>query len=173
MIVVIGTDGETGDAAAERAGRKRLLLVANAPSANTDALIRAFLDGAADEALDEVEVVHRAPLDATPEDVLGCQAIVLGTTENFGYMAGASKDFLERVYPPCLERTQGLPWALYVRAGNDGAGAVSSVTRIVTGLRWKAVREPLVLSGDWRDGFTDEVRELGLLMAASLDAGVI
>ena len=152
---------------------RRLLLVANVPSPNTRALARAFLDGAGDEDVDGVETVHREPLEAGPDDVLGCTAIVLGTTENFGYMSGALKDFLERIYHPCLERTQGLPWALYVRAGNDGAGAVTSVSRIVTGLRWKAVREPLVLAGAWREGFAGETRELGLLMGASLDAGVI
>ena len=153
--------------------RKRLLIVANVPSDNTLALARAVLAGARDEDIDEVDAVHLAPLDAGPDEVLGCDAIVLGTTENFGYMSGATKDFLERVYHPCLERTQGLPWALYVRAGNDGRGAVESVSRIVTGLRWKAVREPLVLAGRWEDGFAEGCRELGMLMGASLDAGVI
>ena len=152
---------------------KRLLIVANVPSANTRALVDAVLSGARHEDVDGVDVVHRPPLEAGPDDVLACHAILLGTTENFGYMAGATKDFLERVYPPCLERTQGLPWALWVRAGNDGAGATESVTRIVTGLRWKAVRPPLVLAGAWRGGFVDDARELGLLMGASLDAGVI
>ena len=163
---------EDGERVTERAV-KRLLIVANVPSANTRALARAALEGARDEDIDDVEALHLAPLEAGPEDVLGCDAIVLGTTENFGYMSGALKDFLERVYHPCLERSQGLPWALYVRAGNDGRGTVDSVTRIVTGLRWRAVREPLVLRGTWRESFLDETRELGTLMGASLDAGVI
>ena len=152
---------------------KRLLVVANVPSANTRALVAAVLDGACHEDIDDVEVVHLPPLEAGPDDVLACDGILLGTTENFGYMSGALKDFLERVYHPCLECTQGLPWALWVRAGNDGTGARDSVTRIVTGLRWRAVREPLVLSGEWRATFEDECGELGLLMAASLDAGIV
>lgn len=152
---------------------RRLLIVANVPSENTRALVDGVLEGARDDAVDDVEVVHKPPLEATAEDVLGCHAIILGTTENFGYMSGAMKDFLERIYYPCLEKTQGLPWLLYVRAGNDGSGARESVVRIVTGLRWKEVRPPLVMSGDWQAGFVDESRDLGLLMAASLDAGVI
>lgn len=169
------SDDEASDAAtmSDPTDPKRLLVVANAPSANTRALVEAVLAGARHEDVDGVDVVHRPPLEAGADDVLACHAIVLGTTENFGYMSGALKDFLERVYYPCLERTQGLPWALWVRAGNDGTGARESVTRIVAGLRWKAVRPPLVLSGDWRDDFADECRELGLLMGASLDAGVI
>jgi len=152
---------------------KRLLIVANQPSGNTRELVRVLLDGARDEAIDEVEVTHKVPLEANADDVLACDAIILGTTENFGYMSGALKDFLERIYYPCLEQTEGLPWALYVRAGNDGSGARDSVLRIVTGLRWKAIGPPLILSGDWRAGFLDDTRELGLLMAASLDAGIV
>jgi hypothetical protein len=53
------------------------------------------------------------------------------------------------------------------------AGALSDgVESIVTGLRWKAVRDPLLLHGEWQDGFVDEARELGLLVAAGLEAGV-
>ena len=152
---------------------KRLLLIANVPSDNTRALAHAVLEGARDEAIDEVESVHREPLEAGPDDVLGCDAVILGTTANFGYMSGALKDFLERIYHPCLERTQGLPWALYVRGGSDGDGARDSVIRIVTGLRWEAARPPLLLVGAWREDFLEEGRELGMLMAASLDAGVI
>ena len=152
---------------------RRLLIVANVPSPNTRALARAVAEGATDEAIGNVAVTRLEPLAAGPEDVLACEAIVLGTTENFGYMSGATKDFLERVYHPCLERTQGLPWALWVRAGNDGRGATDSVERIVTGLRWKAIRPPLILAGEWREGFVGECRELGLLMGASLDAGIV
>lgn len=151
---------------------KRLLIVAHAPSPNTERLRDAVIAGARSLEIERVEVVGRSPFAATPEDVLSADAIILGTTENLGYMSGALKDFFDRCYYPCLEHTQGRPYAAYIRAGNDGAGAKRSVETIVTGLRWRWVREPLIFRGEWRDEFVDECRELGMFVAAGLDAGI-
>ena len=73
--------------------RKRLLIVAHAPSPNTLKLREAAEQGAHYEDIESVEVKVLAPLDAGPDDVLACDAIILGTTENLGYMSGALKDF--------------------------------------------------------------------------------
>jgi len=151
----------------------RLLIVAHAPSANTLALREAAERGARHADIEGVDVVVKAPLEAGPEDVLACDAILLGTTENLGTMSGALKDFFDRSYYPLLERTQGLPCALYIRAGHDGTGTRRAVEGIVTGLRWKWVQEPLTLRGEWQDAFADQVEELGMAMAAGLEAGVI
>ena len=88
---------------------KRLLIVAHAPSPNTRRLLDAVVRGAGDPDIENVEVTSLSPFDATPDDVLAAQAIILGTTENLGYMSGALKDFFDRIYYPCLEQTQGLP----------------------------------------------------------------
>ena len=124
---------------------KRLLIVAHAPSENTLALRAAVERGARSETGIEVRVV--APLQAGPDDVLAAQAVILGTTENLGYMSGALKDFFDRSYNPLLEKTQGLPCALYIRAGSDGTGTRRGVETILTGLRWRAVQEPLICKG--------------------------
>ncbi|UYG08661.1 flavodoxin family protein [Halomonas sp. M4R1S46] len=152
---------------------KRLLIVAHAPSANTRRLREAARRGAGHPDIEDVEVVVKAPLEAGPEDVLACDAILLGTTENLGYMSGALKDFFDRSYYPVLEESQGLPCALYIRAGHDGTGTRRAVEGIVTGLRWKWVQEPLTLRGEWRDDFVDRVEELGLYLAAGLDGGIL
>jgi len=152
---------------------KRLLLVAHAPSPNTQRLRDAVLAGARSDDVEAVEAVYRAPLEAGPEDVLACDTIILGTTENLGYMSGALKDFFDRIYYPCLEQTQGLPFAFYIRAGHDGTGTRRAIESITTGLRWRLVQPPLVCRGDYREEFETRCRELGLYMAASLDAGLI
>ncbi len=152
--------------------RKRLLVVAHVPSVNTKRLQQAVVEAASLCETEDLAVVSRTPFEAGPEDVLAAQAIILGTTENLGYMSGALKDFFDRIYYPCLEETQGLPYALYIRAGHDGTGTRRGVETIVTGLRWRAVQEPLICRGAFDEAFLGECRELGTLMAAGLEAGV-
>ena len=153
--------------------KKRLLVVAHAPSINTLRLFDAVVEGAQSPEIDNVEVSTASPLVANPEHVLASDALILGTTENLGYMSGALKDFFDRCYYPCLEKTQGLPYALYIRAGHDGTGTRRAVETIVTGLRWRAVQEPLICRGAWQEElFVGQCRELGTLVAAGLDAGV-
>jgi multimeric flavodoxin WrbA len=152
--------------------KKRLLIVAHAPSPNTRRMVEAVLAGARTPEIEVVEAVHIAPLDARPEDVLAAQAVILGTTENLGYMSGALKDFFDRSYYPCMDKTDAMPCALYIRAGQDGTGTRRAVESILGGIRWKPVREPLLCRGEWREDWLVECEELGMFMAAGLEAGV-
>lgn len=152
--------------------RKHLLIVAHAPSPNTQRLLEAALAGARHPDIESVEVSYKPPLEAGPEDVFGADALLLGTTENLGYMSGALKDFFDRSYYPCLDRTQGKPFALMVRAGHDGTGTCRAVETITTGLRWRAVQPPLVCRGAFDEAFILQCEELGTYMAAGLDAGL-
>ena len=153
--------------------KKHLLIVAHNPSPNTQKLVDATLRGACHEDIDNVEVKHIPPLQATPDDVIWADAIILGTTENFGYMSGALKDFFDRIYYPCLEKTEAMPYSLYIRAGLDGTGTKIAVAKITTGLTWKPVQDPIILHGKYDSKYEDQCEELGMLMAASLEAGII
>ena len=61
---------------------------------------------------------------------------------------------------------------LFVNAGNDGGGAVSSVTRVVTGLRWREIAEPIVVVGEVKQEHLDTCREMGMTFALGLETGV-
>ena len=151
---------------------KNLLIVAHAPSPNTRKLLNALVRGATDAETEGLEIICRAPFDTGADDVMAADALILGTTENLGYMSGAMKDFFDRSYYPCLEKTQGRPYCLYIRAGHDGTGTRRGIETIVTGLRWRAVQEPIILRGDWREEFVDQCHELGAAMAAGLESGI-
>lgn len=149
-----------------------LLFVVHAPSDNTRALREAVIRGIRHPDVSAMELRVSAPVAAGPEDVHWADGLILGTTENFGSMAGLVKDFFERIYYPCLERSQGMPYCLYVRAGTDGTGACAAVERIVTGLRWRQVQAPLLLHGEFREDFPRQCELLGQTMALGLDAGI-
>ncbi len=152
--------------------QKRLLIVAHAPSDNTRCLLEAALRGARHPMVESVETLYRPPLEAQPEDVLACDAILLGTTENFGYMCGALKDFFDRIYYPCLERAEGLSYGLYIRAGLDGTGTERAVDKITLGLKWRRVQPCVLCRGQFCDEFIDQVETLGQSMAFGLDAAI-
>lgn len=151
---------------------RHLLLVAHAPSENSRRLTEAVARGASAPEIEAVQLRSLRPFDASSADLLWSDALILGTTENFGYMSGALKDFFDRVYYPCLQETRGLPYGIFVRAGNDGTGATKSIERIAAGLEWKQVQPPVICAGAFREDFVERCEELGMTMAASLDAGI-
>ena len=82
------------------------------------------------------------------------------------------KDFFDRTYYSVINETQGLPYALFIKAGSDGEGALRSIERLVTGLKWKAVLPPLIVTGELTDDDLEGCHELGLTLAAGLEAEV-
>jgi multimeric flavodoxin WrbA len=152
--------------------RRQLLIVAHAPSQNTRRLREAVVRGATSSEIAGIDVKMLPPLEAQPDDVLAAQAIILGTTENLGYMSGALKDFFDRCYYPVLEFKQGLPYAAFIRAKLDGTGTKRAIESITTGLRWRAVQPPLILHGEFREEFIGECEALGTAMAAGLESGI-
>lgn len=150
----------------------RMLFICHSPSENTLRLRNAAGSAVERLGLNDFELAVCSPLEASADDVEYCDGILIGTTENFGYMAGLTKDFFERIYYPCLESKQGLPCALYIKAGEDGRGTRTAIGKIVTGLRWKYVSAPLILRGQYRQEFEVQVAELAMTLAAGLDAGI-
>ena len=150
---------------------KTLLIVYHTGGVKTAQMAGAVERGARGE--DSVKVVVKRCAEAGPEDVLAADGLILGTPENFGYMSGMMKDFLERIFYACEGKVEGRPWALFVGAGQDGSGAVASVERIVTGLRLKKICEPIVVVKELKPEQLAACEELGAAMAAGLAAGIL
>jgi len=99
---------------------KTLLIVFHTGGVKTAKMAEAVERGARTE--EGVRVVMKRCAEAGPEDVLGADGLVLGTPENFGYMSGMMKDFLERIFYACEGKIEGRPWALFVGAGGRRLG---------------------------------------------------
>ena len=152
--------------------RKRLLIVYHSQSGTTTKMADAVICGAQSPDIAKVDVRVRTALEATADDLLWCDGFILGTPENFGYMSGAMKYFLDRSFYECVDRIDGRAYALFVRAGNDGTGAIASLRRILKGLAVREVQEPVLFAGKFDAERLVECEELGMALAAGLEAGV-
>ena len=155
----------------------RLLVVLHSASGGTRALVEAAVTGAQHPVIagttgTAIEVVVRGALDADVDDVLAADGYLLATPENFGYMSGALKDFFDRTYYPCLEHTKARPYGLLVKAGGGGTAAVDSVVPLATGLDWRAVIPPLVVTGDVTDADLEAATELGATLVGGMVTGL-
>lgn len=126
-----------------------------------------------------VTVTYLPARDAGSDDLVRCDALLIATSENFGSLAGLTKDFLERVYYPCEQRVAGKAYSVIVCAGTDGTGAMFQTDRIAKGLALRKVHPGVV----FRSGVTAQAvvvpenvlaqcRELGALLAGGIEAGV-
>jgi multimeric flavodoxin WrbA len=153
-------------------GVKHLLIVYHTKTGNTGRLADAVHRGAASETGGTVEIRLREAREAGAADLLWADGVLLGTPENFGYMAGAMKDFLDRTFYEVEGKLQPLPCGIFISAGNDGSGALSSLRRIVKGYPLREVQEAVIARGVVTDTDLARCEELGQALAVGLDAGI-
>jgi multimeric flavodoxin WrbA len=146
----------------------RLLIVHHTISPATQACLEAVLEGATDDAIEGVEVVTKAALAAGAADALAADGFLLGTPANIGYMSGALKHFFDLIYYPCLEETVRAPFGVYIHGNSDTAGALRGITTITTGLKWRAIGEPVTIVGEPSAEDLEACWNLGATVAAEL-----
>jgi hypothetical protein len=105
-------------------------------------------------------------------DLARANGLLLVAAENSGSLSGGSKEFLDRVFYPAIERRLVLPYALLVSAGNDGRGAVRQAERILSGIPFTPATEATVLRGEVNAEHLLGARDLGQGLAAGLAMGI-
>lgn len=148
----------------------KLLIIYHTQTGNTERLAQAVLMGA--QEMDDVEVRFLRAFDADLEDLLWADGLLIGTPENFGYMSGAVKDFLDRTYYPAQGKVDGMPYSIFVSCGNDGSGAIFNIERIAKGYPFKSVIEPIICKGEVTDAALEQCKEMGMTMAAGLSLSI-
>ena len=151
---------------------KRLLVVYHTQTGHTEAMAWAVARGARYPEVSGVEVLLRRAVDAGLVDLLRADAIAFGTPENFGQLSGGMKDFFDRTFYPARGLIEGLAYAAFISAGNDGRGALEALRRIVRGYPLREVHEPIIARGRLDAGRLEQCEELGLALAAGLEAGI-
>ncbi|PMB98576.1 flavodoxin family protein [Brevibacterium luteolum] len=146
----------------------RVLLVHHSPSPATEELAAAAREGLNMPELDGVEVIERAALEATADDVLAADAYVLGTTANFGYISGALKHFFDTTYYDSREQTAGRPFSYWIHGGYDTTGAEKAMEAITTGFGWEKAFEPVTFTGEVGEEHLAQVTEMAATVAATV-----
>ena len=154
------------------AAAKHLLIVYHTQTGHTRALAEAAHAGATDDLIDNVETRLVTAKEAGAKDLLWANGLLLGTPENFGYMSGGMKDFLDRTFYAVEGKIQPLPYAIFISAGNDGRGALRAIRRIAGGYPFQEVQEPIIARGELSAADLEACRELGMTLAAGLEAGI-
>lgn len=126
------------------------------------------IEGAGQPELAEIEVTSRAALVTTAIDALGADGFILGSPANLGYLSGALKHFFDTIYYPCLTETVGRPFGIYLHGNDDCTGALEAARKITTGLGWRQVQAPVVVTGNPSNDDLDRCWELGASVAANL-----
>ncbi len=150
---------------------KTLLFIAHTPSDNTQKLSHHARLAIA-EYTENLRLIYKSPEQVMPEDGYGCDGIILGSLENIGYMSGMTKDMFDRCYNHWLEKQNGLPAFIYIRAGLDGTATKRALSQIATGLKWRISIPPLILKGRFDEAFIPQLEEQVAGFAAGLETGI-
>ena len=155
---------------AQRGRVKHLLVVYHTQSGASEDLACAAVRAARAE--EGVEVRLLRALEAGADDLRWADGVLFVTPENFGYLSGGMKDFLDRTFYAVLAEQLNLPYAVIISAGNDGSSALRQLQRILLAYPMREIAEPLIVHGE--PGAADLLKagETGLALAAGLALGI-
>ena len=150
---------------------KNLLIVYHSKDGKTRRMAEAVNFGATDQDL-VIECRFKMARESVSQDLLWSDGIIFGTPENFGYMSGGLKDFFDRTFYEVEGLVEGKPYCIFVGAGNDGTGAANSIRRICNGYNFREVLDPVLIVGELCNEGILQCQELGMAMAAGVEAGI-
>ena len=150
---------------------KTLLCIIHSPSNNTS-LIEQKVSEKLKSETSNLNIIIKNPFFSNTEDILKADGLLIGTTENLASMAGATKDFFDRNYYNVIEKKEGMPVVVWIRAGHDGTGTTIQMKSIIKGLKWRLVQEILICKGPWQKKFIDQCINLSLGFAIGLESNI-
>jgi len=149
-----------------------ILIVFHSQTGRTKKMADAVAKGA--NSIENVSTILKEARETTLDDLLNSDGLAFGSPEYFGYMAGAIKDLFDRTYYQVRGRKEIFkkPYVVFISAGNDGLGALTSIERICVGYQLKKVYEPVISRGDIDEAILSRCEELGKVIAAGCEAGI-
>jgi len=141
----------------------KVLIVYHSLSGNTKKMADAVAEGA--RSVPGTEVTVKTGLEATIDDLLGCDGIAIGSPDYFSYMAGGVKDFLDRTYYPSQGKTAGKPAVAFGSAGGPADNILRVLDQALKWFKLKKVADSVGASGKVAPGALVDCQELGRKLA--------
>ncbi|MFC2012250.1 flavodoxin domain-containing protein [Chloroflexota bacterium] len=124
----------------------KVLIIYHSQSGNTEKMAKAVKEGAASAG---AAASLKKATDATADDLLNCDTVIMGTPNYFAYEAGMVKDFFDRTFFTLKGKVDGKPYATFGSFGGGGEKAIESLNKLCDNLGLKkaadsvgAQREP-------------------------------
>lgn len=140
----------------------RVLVLFHSISGNTEAMAKAVQEGAASAG---AEVILKKAGDAGADDLLNCDAVVMGTANYFSYEAGMMKDFFDRTFFTLKGKVDNKPYAVFGSYGGGGEVAIESLAKLCNNLGLKKSADNVGAQREPSAEALDRCKALGSKMA--------
>ncbi len=140
----------------------KILIIYHSQSGNTEKMAQAVNDGA----LSAGAIVSlKKAADTNADDLLNCDAVIMGTANYFNYEAGMMKDFFDRNFFAIKGKVDGKPYATFGSHGNGGTVAIESLNKLCDKLGLKKATDSVASFREPSSQVLNECKGLGSKMA--------
>lgn len=147
---------------------KKLLIVYHSRTGNTEEMARAVCEGAVSGG---ATVSLKKAGEATPNDLLDCDAVIFGTCTNFGYMGGMMKEFFDQVWLSIGDNVANKPYSAFTCSRSGTKQALDSIDSICNTFnqrkqfKLKKAFEGIAVTPKPSSAILEECKQIGKKMA--------
>ena len=139
-----------------------VLIIYHSKSGNTEKMAKAVQEGAASAG---ANVTLKDAVDADADDMLNCDAIVMGTANYFSYEAGMIKDYFDRTFFTLKGKVDGKPYATFGSYGGGGTVAIESLNKLCDNLGLKKAADSIGAQREPSSEALEQCKALGNKMS--------
>jgi flavorubredoxin len=125
-------------------------------------MAKAVQEGAASAG---AKAIFKKAVDANADDLMNCDAVVMGTANYFSYEAGMMKDFFDRNFFTLKGKVDNKPYAVFGSYGGGGEVAIESLAKLCNNLGLKKSADNVSAQREPSAEALDRCKALGAKMA--------
>ena len=140
----------------------KILIIYHSKSGNTEKMAKAVEEGASSAG---ATVTIKDAGDATADDMLNCDAVLMGTANYFSYEAGMIKDYFDRTFFTLKGKVDGKPYATFGSYGGGGTVAIESLNKLCDNLGLKKAADSIGAQREPSSEALEQCKALGNKMS--------